>query len=115
MRVALFGWQGSSQRPTRGVITSPHWAWNWTLCPLESPRTGWDAAPPFIRRTAYRGKVSETDKVKALLRPVINWFASQARYEGGGWRMTLRGHEKDEEVTNTVQERRDCADKNILG
>lgn len=29
--------------------------------------------------------------------------------------MTLRGHEKDEEVTNTVQERRDCADKNILG
>lgn len=28
--------------------------------------------------------------------------------------MTLRGHEGDEEVTNTVQERRDFADKNIL-
>lgn len=28
--------------------------------------------------------------------------------------MTLRGHERDEEVTNTVQERSDFADKNIL-
>lgn len=28
--------------------------------------------------------------------------------------MTLRGHEKDEEVTNTVQQRRDFADKNTL-
>lgn len=28
--------------------------------------------------------------------------------------MTHRGHEGDEEVTNTVQERRDFADKNIL-
>lgn len=28
--------------------------------------------------------------------------------------MTLRGHEGDEEVTNTVQERRDFTDKNIL-
>lgn len=28
--------------------------------------------------------------------------------------MTLRGHERDEEVTNTVQERRDFVDKNIL-
>lgn len=28
--------------------------------------------------------------------------------------MTLRGHEEDEEVTNTVQERRDFEDKNIL-
>ena len=49
--------------------------------------------------------------MKALLWPVINWFASQTR---GGWRMTLRGHEGDEEVTNTVQERREFADKNIL-
>lgn len=27
--------------------------------------------------------------------------------------MTLRGHEGDDEVTNTVQERSGCADKNI--
>ena len=31
----------------------------------------------------------------------------------GVGRMTLRGHEGDEEVTNTVQEIRDFADKNI--
>ena len=63
--------------------------------------TDQDAALPFIRRA---------DKVKALLWPVINWFASQT---GWGWRMTLRGHGGDEEVTNTVQERRDFTDKNI--
>lgn len=28
--------------------------------------------------------------------------------------MTLRGHEGDEEVTNTVQEKRDFVDKNTL-
>lgn len=28
--------------------------------------------------------------------------------------MTHRGHEEDEEVTNTVQERSDFVDKNIL-
>lgn len=49
---------------------------------------------------------TKTDKVKALLWPVINWFASQTGGVGG-WRMTLRGHEGDEEVTNTVQVGRD--------
>lgn len=29
--------------------------------------------------------------------------------------MTLRGHGEDEEVTNTVQEKRDLTDKNIPG
>lgn len=57
------------------------------------------------------GRPRKADKVKALFWSVINWFASQME---GGWRMTLRGHEGDEEVTHTVQERRDFADKNIL-
>ncbi len=62
----------------------PRWAWNWTSCPFKPPRTDWDAAPPFIRSAAYEEGASKTDKVKALLWPVINWFASQTGWEGGG-------------------------------
>lgn len=38
-------------------------------------------------------------------------LAEKKRERGG---MTLRGREGDEEVTNTVQEKRDFTDKNIM-
>lgn len=109
--VALTDWQGSSLWSTRGVITSLSWTWNWTSCPLESQWTSWDAAPSFIRRAAYGGRVMRTDTVKALLCLVINWFASQL---GGGREWHSEDMYGDEEVTNTAQHSRDFIDKNIL-
>lgn len=85
MWVALTSWRGVSQRSSGGVITSPSCFCNWTSWPLKSPWTGWDAVPAFIRRAAYGGWGSKTDKVKALLWPVINWSTSQAGRGGGEW------------------------------
>lgn len=73
--------------------------------------------PLSLAPAAYRARASKTDKVKALLWPVMNWFVSHTGRvyihvcvcvfgKGAGREgMTLRGHGGDEGVTNKGQEK----------
>lgn len=79
------------------------------LAPSNLPGLDGTQYPLSLGEQLVEGGCKKTDKVKALFWLVINWFALQP---GRGWRMTLRGHEGDEEVTNTEQVRSDYRDKN---
>lgn len=82
------------------------------LAPLSLPGPAGTQYPLSLARAAYRARASKTDKVKALLWSVMNWFVLHAGRAcvrvcvcvWGGERMTLRGHGGDEEVTNKGQE-----------
>lgn len=67
----------------RGLLSAVHREGNYLLglvsatgllAPSSLPGPAGTLSPLSLARAAYRARASKTDKVKALLWPVMNWF-----------------------------------------